>query len=376
MIPAALAQGANFPVAFDDDALDTPALLVDLDIVATNIGRMAGFAAREGFALRPHIKTHKSVAMARRQINAGACGICCATVSEAEVMAQGGIGDIMIAYPITGARKFARLRPLFDLAAITLAADSAAIIEGYGAFAESLGRPVPVLLEIDTGMHRVGVTAENALSLARLITAHPKLRFAGIMTHAGQTHDVTSPAAIAAIARAEARIMGDVRADLERAGYDVPVVSAGSSITASYLRRGDGITEIRPGTYIYNDLRTLSLFACTPEALAVTALATVVSVAGDRLTLHAGAKTLTPTHDPVFGYGSLLEDGAATFVRLSEEHAVLRLAGAEQKFRVGQRVRLSPVHVCVWMDLQREVYGTQGGRIVERIEVGAMRHSL
>jgi D-serine deaminase-like pyridoxal phosphate-dependent protein len=376
MLPFALAPGANFPIAFDDAALDTPALLVDLDIVAANIARMAGFAAREGFALRPHIKTHKSVAMAKRQLAAGAVGVCCATVSEAEVMAHGGVSDILIAYPLIGARKFARLRPLFDLATITLAADSAAIIEAYGAFAAALGRPVPVLLEIDTGMHRVGAAPEHAVALARLVTRQSNLRLRGIMTHAGQTHDHTSPAAIAAVARAEARIMGDVRMDLEAAGFEVPVVSAGSSITAAYLRRGDGITEIRPGTYIYNDLRTLSLFACTPEALAVTALATIVSLGDDRLTLHAGSKTLTTTRDPAFGHGSLLEAPAAQFIRLSEEHAVLRLEGAAQSFRIGQRVRLSPVHVCVWMDLQQEVYGTQAGRIVERITVEAMRHSL
>jgi D-serine deaminase-like pyridoxal phosphate-dependent protein len=136
------------------------------------------------------------------------------------------------------------------------------------------------------------------------------------------------------------------------------------------------VTEIRPGTYIYNDLRTLSLFACTPDALAASALATVVSVSGDRVTIDAGSKTLTVSRDGAFGYGLLVEDDGARFTRLSEEHGVLNVPGGEARFAVGQRVRALPAHVCVWMDLQPEVYGVRAGQIVERISVDAMRHSL
>lgn len=375
-LPAPLGEGANFPVDIKDPELDTPAVLVDLDIVDSNIRHMADFAARNGFALRPHIKTHKSVAMAKRQIAAGAVGICAATVSEAEEMAGGGVQDILIAYPLVGARKFARLAPLFDRATITLAADSAAVIELYAEFAAHIGRSIPVLLEIDTGMHRAGAAPETALNLAKAIASAKYLEFRGIMTHAGQTHDVTSPTDIAAIARREAAIMGGVREDLERAGVTVSAVSAGSSITAAYFRAGDGVTEIRPGTYIYNDLRSIAMFACTPDALAATALATVVSVADDRLTIDAGGKTLTVTKDPTFGYGLLMEDEAARFTRLSEEHGVLHAPDAAAKFSVAQRVRVMPVHVCVWMDLQPEIYGIRGDKIVERISVDAMRHSL
>lgn len=375
-LPRALRPGVNFPVSPDDPTLDTPILLVDLDIVDVNIAQMAAFAARNGFFLRPHIKTHKSVAMARRQIAAGAVGICAATVSEAEAMSAGGIVDILIAYPLVGAAKFARLAPVFDIAKITLAADSNPVIGLYAAFAESIGRNIPVLLEIDTGMHRAGIAPETAVPLAQAISRTKSLTFLGIMTHAGQTHDVTSPTDIAAVARREAAIMGNVREDLERAGFSVPVVSAGSSITAPYFREGDGITEIRPGTYIYNDLRTLSLFACSPDSRAVSALATVVSMAGDRVTIDAGSKTLTVTRDPVFGHGVLAEFPEARFTRLSEEHGVLSVPNAQKHLYIGQRLKISPVHVCVWIDLQAEVYGMRGGQILERISVDAMRHSL
>ncbi len=375
-LPRPLQDGANFPIDLNDPALDTPAILVDLDIVEANLSHMAGFALREKFHLRPHIKTHKSINMAKRQIAHGAVGICTATVSEAEEMARGGIENILIAYPLIGIAKFKRLAPILDLSKVTLAADSVDIIETYAEFAASVQRIIPVLLEIDTGMHRVGVAPGHAAKLAMMITQKPSLEFAGIMTHAGQTHDVTSYTDIASVARAEARIMGQVREDIERTGLPVQCVSAGSSITAPYLRRDDGITEIRPGTYIYNDLRTLGLFACTPDSLAATALATVVSIDQDRITIHAGSKTLTSTKDAVFGYGCLRDDPNAKFTRLSEEHGVLRVEQPLQNYKVGQRVQINPVHVCVWMDLQSEIYGTRQGQIVERISVDAMRHSL
>jgi D-serine deaminase-like pyridoxal phosphate-dependent protein len=375
-LPLPLSPGTDLPIAFGSAVLDTPAILVDLDIVEANIDRMARFAARNGFALRPHIKTHKSAALARRQVGAGAVGICTATVSEAKAMIEGGVRDVLIAYPLVGKRKFERLSSVMELADVTLAADSEAVIQSYIEFAEHVGRVIPVLVEVDTGMHRVGVAPERAVVLANMIAKSHVLEFRGIMTHAGQVHDVTAALDIAAVARQEATTMGAVRQDIERTGLDVQVISAGSTITAAYFRPEDGITEIRPGTYIYNDLRTLGLFACAPDALAVTALATIVSVDNSRMTIDAGSKTLTVTRDSAFGYGLLVEDNAVKFTRLSEEHGVLSLSTATERFRVGQRIRVVPVHVCVWMDLQAEVYGIRGSQIVERIEVDAMRHSL
>ncbi len=169
--------------------------------------------------------------------------------------------------------------------------------------------------------------------------------------------------------------MGGVRADLERAGHDVAVVSAGSTLTARYLSAADGITEIRPGTYIYNDLRTLGCWSCTADEIAATMLATVVSADGARLTVDAGSKTLSATTDPVFGSGHLLGRPGSSFTRLSEEHGVLA-AGDAPRPEVGDRVRILPVHVCVWTDLQPEVYGVRDGQVAERIRVDAFRHSL
>ncbi len=403
-------------------------MLIDLDIVEANIAKMAAFAERSGLRLRPHIKTHKSLVMAQRQLTAGAAGLCVATVSEAEVfaglagaglagagladtglagtgltgtgltgtgLADTGLANLTLAYPVVGERKLSRLAAVCQAASVTLVADSAAVVDGYREVARQSGRTLAVLAEVDTGMRRVGVPPQAVPELARQIAASAGLEFAGILTHAGHAHDAVSQLGIERVARQEAAVMGDVRADLERAGHEVRVVSAGASLTSWYLTAADGITEIRPGTYIYNDLRTLACWSCTPDEIAATMLATVVSTGdggthdgsahdgsahdgsadGTRVTVDAGSKTLTATTDPEYGSGHLAGLPDTAFTRLSEEHGVLAVTGPPG-LTVGQRVRILPVHVCVWSDLQPEIYGLRRGEIVERIRVNAMRHSL
>jgi D-serine deaminase-like pyridoxal phosphate-dependent protein len=376
-LPLPLDPAAPLPVPLTDPRLETPAMLVDLDIAEANIASMAAFARRAGLRLRPHVKTHKSLAMARRQLDAGAAGLCVATVSEAEVFAgEAERTDLTLAYPIVGPRKLSRLAAVCRAVPVTLVADSAAVIDGYSEVARQARRTLTVLVEVDTGMCRVGARPHAVPELAALVGQEAGLEFGGILTHAGHAHDAAGQLGIEQVARAEASLMGDVRADLEQAGHEVRVVSAGSSLTARYLTAADGITEIRPGTYIYNDLRTLGCWSCTAEEIAVSMLATVVSTGdgGARVTVDAGSKTLTTTKDPVYGHGHLASRPDATVARLSEEHGVLTVTGARPA--VGDLVRVLPVHVCVWSDLQPEVYGTRGGEIVERINVDAFRHSL
>jgi D-serine deaminase-like pyridoxal phosphate-dependent protein len=374
-LPVALDPAAALPVPLSDARLDTPAMLVDLDVAEANIASMAAFARRAGLGLRPHVKTHKSLAMARRQLAAGAAGLCVATVSEAEVFAAAG-ADLTLAYPVVGARKLERLTSICRTTQVTLVADSAEVIDGYSEVAYRAARTLAVLVEVDTGMRRAGAPPRAVPELAGLVAKSAGLEFAGILTHAGHAHDAAGQLGIEHVARAEATIMGDVRTDLEQAGHEVRVVSAGSSLTARYLTAADGVTEIRPGTYVYNDLRTLACWSCTAEQIAAAMLATVVSTGdgGARVTVDAGSKTLTTTADPVYGHGHLAGRPDATVARLSEEHGVLTVTGPPPS--VGDVVRILPVHVCVWSDLQPEVYGTRGGQIVERISVDAFRHSL
>ncbi|MDX6348383.1 MAG: hypothetical protein QOF84_3173 [Streptomyces sp.] len=380
-LPVALYDDVGLPIDIDDDRLDTPAVLVDLDVVDANIERYQAFANRQGLALRPHSKTHKSVTVAERQLAAGAVGITVSGASEALAMTAGGVRDVLVAYPLVGPRKLERVAPLVRRAAgdgitVSLVADSSEVVQGYRELARSTGRTIPVLVEVDTGMNRVGADPAAAVKLAEEVARSQGLEFRGVMTHAGHSHDASDELGIEAVGRQEAMVMGGVREDLEAAGLDVQVVSAGSSITSAYLTAADGITEIRPGTYVYNDLRTLGRHACTPDALAATVLATVVSTSGRRVTIDAGSKTLTPTKDAAYGHGHVRHRPGVVFTRLSEEHGVMDARDDLPMPSVGDKVQVLPVHVCVWMDLQAEVYGVRGGRVVERIAVDAMRHSL
>ena len=375
-LPVPLRENVALPSVLADADLDTPAVLVDLDVLDVNLSTMQAFADGEGFTLRPHVKSHKSLAIAARQLAVGARGLCVATGSEAAVMAATDAHDVLVAYPLLGQRKLERLDPLAGDRRLTLVTDSLAVTEGYRRYAKSLGVRIRVLVDVDTGMHRVGAEPSDVVRVALDVARADGLEFLGIMTHAGHAHDVPTRPEIAQVARAEAAVMGCVREDLERAGLDVAVVSAGSTITSPYLRRSDGITEIRPGTYVYNDLRTLGRFACTVDQIAVSMLSTVVSMNGSRVTLDAGSKTLTTSRDAEFGHGYPLEFPSARFARMSEEHGVLELPGAPEFVVLGDRLRVLPIHVCVWMDLQPEIYGVRGGRVVERIAVEGMRHSL
>lgn len=375
MTLAADRTGEVLPTDLRDPLLDTPSVIVDLDILEANIAAMQGSVSRAGMALRPHVKTHKSVRIARLQLEAGARGISVSKVGEAEVFRGAGLTDIFIVYPVVGEAKLARLAPLVADGGIILATDSIEVAEGYSRMATAVDRRVQVVLEIDSGMHRVGCRPEDAGALGTSIARLPNLDLLGISTHAGHTHDVITQPEIEAIARDEVRALGAARELMEEAGLEVRVVSAGSTITTPYLGAADGITEARPGTYVFNDYRTLELFACTPAQFGASMLATVVSRGPGRAVIDAGNKTLTPTRTEQHGYGRLRGRPRSTFSRLSEEHGVLALAPEDEDLRIGDRVEVLPIHVCAWMDLQREAYGVRAGRVVEKIAIEAMRCS-
>ena len=364
------------PISVTDQRISTPVVLIDLAKMTANIDGMARLARSIGTDLRPHAKSHKSAEVATLQINAGAVGVCCSTVGEASALFSAGIEDMTLAYPVVGPGKLERLGHLAQHAQrLRLVADSMDVVRGYTRVADAAGRPMEVLIEIDTGMHRSGASAETALEIAEFITSEPRLRFQGILTHAGHAHDAADQPGISLVAREEVARMAEVRALLEEHEIPVKIVSAGSSITAPYFRAGDGITEIRPGTYVYNDMRTLENFACTIDEIAVSVLTTVVSVSDERVVIDAGNKTLTMTKTSIHGYGYLPAFPDAKFERLSEEHGVILLRDARSRLAVGDRIEVLPIHVCVCVDLQREVFGVEAGCIVQRIPVQGFRRS-
>ena len=344
------------------DALETPAPLVDLDQLARNLDRMAAFATINGLALRPHIKTHKSTRIAAEQLDRGAVGVTCATPYEAEVMSE-VCADVLVAYPPVGAPRVQRLLGISPQVRLTVALDSVTAIEDLATVAKQVDRPVGVYVELDFGMHRVGVqTVEEAISLARLVRKSSPLEYAGIAFYPGhiREHVDEQGAALEALSKT-------LRVTLEamdRAGVRPRVVSGGSTPTAWRSHEILGMTEIRPGTYVYNDRTTAEVGACEWDECAFTVLATVVSTAvAGQAVIDAGAKALG--REPMrgsaaAGFGALVDRPEVTVSAMSEEHGILDLSRSDWKPAVGERVRVIPNHVCIVVHLNDLVYGVRG----------------
>jgi D-serine deaminase-like pyridoxal phosphate-dependent protein len=352
--------------------LPTPAVLVDLGVVERNLASMQARANASGVKLRPHAKTHKAPLIGRMQIAAGASGLTLAKVSEAEVFARAGFDDIFLGYPIFGADKARRLLALSERVRIAVGADSVEGARSLGEVFHAAGRRLPVRLKIDCGYHRVGVPPEKALETARRIAELPGVLLDGLFTHGGHGYGGATPDEVARIGLDEGRIVAETAGTLRAAGVPIGEVSLGSTPTVKSAVTQRGVTECRPGTYVYNDFSQVSLGSCGLEECALTVLATVVSVpATDRAVVDAGSKTLSsdPLRPRAGGHGLVL--GRKTRVaRLSEEHGVLQVEPGEA-FRVGERVRILPNHACVVSNLHDRLVGVRGEQVEEEIVVAA-----
>ncbi len=347
----------------DIDTIDTPAAIIDMAIVKRNLARAQSHVEARNLAMRPHIKTHKLPLFAKMQIELGATGITCQKLSEAEVMADNGLVDILITYNIIGAGKLARLRALADRIKLAVCADNGPVIDGLAAAMKGAARPLPVLIEIDTGAKRCGVkTPEDTLALARQIEAAEGLHFQGLMTYppAGGGENT------------EARLR-DIRDHLVSEGHDVETISTGG--TPDIWQTGESIaTEYRPGTYIYNDIMQVQAGSATLEDCALTVLATVVSCPEiDRAVLDAGTKTLSSDPSTAPGFGHVTAYPKAVITHMNEEHGMLDLSqcAPEQRPEIGERVSIIPNHVCVVSNLFNSVVLVQDGQIIDILPVAA-----
>ncbi|SIR35855.1 D-serine deaminase, pyridoxal phosphate-dependent [Rhizobium sp. RU20A] len=324
-------------------AIDTPAVLVDLDIAQRNIERFQSYAAEHGLRVRPHIKTHKLPLLAEMQQAAGAIGITCQKVSEAEAMVHGSaaITDVLITYNIVGAEKLARLKALALRVRLSVVADSRAVVDGLSATFRDAAEPLAVLVECDTGAHRCGVADPRAAdALAASIDAAPGLVFGGLMTY--------PPAGSEAAVQ---RFMSEAKALIEARDIAVPVITSGG--TPSMMQAADApvVSEYRPGTYVYNDRSLVSRGVCGWDDCALTVLATVVSVpAENRAIIDAGSKALTSDLLGLEGYGHVLGRDDIAIDQLSEEHGRLVSSGSIG-LAVGDKVRIVPNHACVVTNL-------------------------
>jgi D-serine deaminase-like pyridoxal phosphate-dependent protein len=353
--------------------LDTPALVVDLDIMERNLARVAGYAREHGLRLRPHTKTHKSIRLARRQIESGATGLTVAKVSEAEIMAAAEPAELLVAFPVIGHTKLARLTAVARRTRVTVALDSAFAAHQLSDAAQAAHVEIGVLAEVDVGLGRVGATpGEPLLALARDIGKLPHLRFAGLAFYPGhiRSMDEFGRRALAWLDELLRGILADFRAD----GIQIETVSGGSTPTLFHSHEIHGLTEIRPGTYVFNDLNTIRSGACAMEDCAASILATVVSTARPgQMIIDGGSKTFSSdrssntapsdTAEPTFGH--LVEAPGARFHKMNEEHGFIDLARADAHFSVGDRVRVIPNHICVAVNLHEKVYGVRGETVEE-----------
>ena len=352
--------------------LETPCVLVDVERVQRNVARMAEAARSAGVKLRPHAKTHKLPEVARLQLQAGAAGLSVAKGSEAEVFAAAGAADLFIAFPVVGADK---ARRLFDLAQKVRLAVGVDSLEGARTLAASFAdarRTLDVLLKVDVGFHRVGVLPEDAPLLALRLAETPGLRLRGLFTHAGQGYLQDTPDGVAQVGAHEGSTLVAAAAAVRAQGVAVEEVSVGSTPTARSAMTQPGVTECRPGNYVYHDASQVSLGTCGEDDCALTVLATVVSVpAPGRAVLDAGSKTLSsdPLRPKANGFGLVLGT-RSRLSRLSEEHGVIDVAEGDA-VRVGQKVRVLPNHACVVSNLHDRVMAVRGDEVVEQWTVAA-----
>jgi D-serine deaminase-like pyridoxal phosphate-dependent protein len=341
----------------------TPAVVIDLDIVERNIARAQSLCDRAGLANRPHIKTHKSPTIAALQRDAGARGLSCQKLGEAEVMAAAGLDDLLICYNLLGEQKIGRLGRLLGSAKVTVSADNPTVVAGLAPAAAQAGRSLPVVVECDTGRQRAGVTtAAEAVTLARLIAATSGLTFAGLLLYPSDN----------GMAAAQA-FLDTVKAGLAAEGLPPPaIVSTGGTPNLAHLGEIHGASEHRAGTYVFNDRMMMAAGAATLADCALTVLTTVVSrAAPDRGILDAGSKALTSDKGNCDGYGVVVEYPDVRVPALAEEHGFLDLGASAARPTVGELVRVVPNHVCVVVNMTDRAVAVRGGKIVGDLPIAA-----
>jgi D-serine deaminase-like pyridoxal phosphate-dependent protein len=342
------------------DELDTPALWVDLDVMEANLDRMARYASAHGLALRPHIKTHKIPELARLQLGRGAIGVTSAKVTEAQVMVEAGVEDILLAYPIWGEKKWERLRDLSRRTRITVATDSRAHAL---AMADALGPEktrISLFVEVDLGGGRTGLAPDEHLETHLLGIARAGIPIRGLMFY---RFHVADPAG-GGMARLGESLAGALEA-FHRAGVPLDTVSGGSTPLAFHSHLLPGLTEIRPGTYIFNDCNTVDFGGATWEDCALRVRCRVVStsVKGTAV-IDGGSKTFSDA--PRFsgtGFGRLVQAPEVPCARMNEEHGLLDVSGAGSRLRPGDLVDVIPNHVCTTVNLHRELFGVRNGLV-------------
>jgi D-serine deaminase-like pyridoxal phosphate-dependent protein len=361
---------ADVPIPRLPSNLDTPALIIDLDRVEANAQRVMDALAGPSVRLRPHIKTHKSLALGAIQLERGASGLTVGNLGEAEVFAAGDVTDIFVAYPVwVDGPKAKRLRALHEAIHLSVGVDSAESAVQLAKAVAGSAKPLRVLVEVDSGDHRTGVAdPREALAVAEAARNHG-LNVIGVFTHGG--HGYAGPGARGPAAHDEARTLGAAADALRSAGFEISVVSTGSTPTMLESARGQ-VNEIRPGTYLLGDRLQVALGSIPADSIAVHVAATVVSVRPGYVVVDAGAKSLTKDVHPILrGHGYLPAYPDAVIERVADYHGVVRLPPGSPQPVLGEVVAIVPNHVCPVVDLFDSFTAVRGGEVVGVMPVDA-----
>lgn len=332
--------------------LETPSLLIDLDVVERNLKRWQAFCDQHNIRNRPHIKTHKLPQLAHWQLETGAVGITCQKLGEVEIMADAGIDDIFLTYNIIGREKLNRLAALHQRIRLRTIADSQQIVDGLAEAVSHSGKPLTVFVECETGMQRIGVpTPAAAADLAAGIARTDALEFGGFSTYPTTREAVT--------------FMNEAVSRCRQQGLEVPEISGGGTPGMWNLPEYTGFTEHRAGTYIYNDRIIAATKASDPGDCAMTVLATVISTAGaDWVTIDGGTKTFSSDQYGQHGFGVVSGDPECVLERCTEEHGMLVRNHGKPRYRLGDRVRVVPNHACVVSNLHETACAVRGDKVV------------
>lgn len=354
----------NVPGA-DLAGLDTPALVIDVDVMERNLRTMAAFFQDRPAKLRPHAKTHKSPIIAHKQLALGATGITCAKLGEAEVMVEAGIPDILIANQIVGPVKIARLMGLLPHARVTVVVDDPSNLRALAEAASARSLELGVLIEVNTGMNRCGVEpGADALALARVAADLPGIRFRGIQAYEGHLVNIENEADRAARVAAAMAPVIETRRLLEREGVPVEIVSGGGTGTFAMTGATAGFDEVQAGSYVFMDAKYATISGVGNRfGTALTIASTVISRPNrDRAVLDVGRKSLGIDH----GTPMLKGIAGARFESYSEEHTKLQVSGAARDLRLGDIVEVIPGHGCTTVNLYDHFIAMRGG-VVEAV---------
>lgn len=349
------------------EELDTPCIVVDLDIAEANIAKLQVAANEMGVAVRPHTKTNKSPYWARKQLAAGAIGICCAKVGEAEVMVEAGISDVMIPNQVIGKRKIARLAALAKSANLIVAVEDSLNVDQLSEAVVSVGAELGVIVEVNVGMNRCGVDGDGAVELAKQVVAAPGLRFDGLMGYEGHTVAERDYEVRKTEAEKSMTVLNAAAGQIREAGIDVEIVSAAGTGTYNITGRVDGVTELQCGSYIFMDGDYLEVFDDFKPALSV--LATVISRQQEKVAItDFGLKSISVDR----GIAEVLSPSGASIIKHSEEHTGINLTSDEARaLKVGDKVSVRPKHGDTTINLHEYYFGVRNGKLELAIPIPA-----